>query len=242
MNTFNRVFLVVLSLLWLVVWVAIALSALLAPQVFTNLANGINNLMGRGLPIRLLIALIAGVFALANLLLLILEVLPAEGGVPMAQVSGASATLTLGAIRQRIRYEVERLEHVLQATPHVMPRGQAVDVRVSVRTDPEAPLLEITNAVATVVRDVVERTLGLRLRRPPEIQVEPQQRPIRPTERVPLSAAQTRTSSAGLTGEQPSAPREAVQPTPEPARSTSANVPRQDEPPPRPEPGPTERA
>jgi hypothetical protein len=239
MNTFNRVFLVILGLVWLVIWVAIALSALLAPQVLTNLANAFTNLLGRGLPVRLLIALIAGVLALGNLLLLILEVLPAEGGVPMAQVSGASATLTLGAIRQRIRYEVERLEHVLQAAPQVIPRGAAVDVRVSVRTDPEAPLLETTNAVAHVVREVVEQTLGLRLRRPPEIQVEPQPQPIRPTERVPLSAARS-PSSPAQTGAPSPQPR-SEQPQPEPARSSMPGAPTGNEPPPQPDTGPTER-
>jgi len=111
-------------------------------------------------------AVVVGVvFGLISLALLLLELSPRRSStVELTQVTGGKGMLTTEAIVQRVKRDVEAVAQVQQAKPEVISRGKSIDIRLELHTDPDAEVSSKTEEVIGVVRDSVERGMGVRLR------------------------------------------------------------------------------
>jgi hypothetical protein len=176
MNIFNRVLVGVISILGLVLSSALLLAAVIRDGLpLINLTRNLSTTLEQQPLANWLVAGVAFVFLLISLLLLLLEVLPGEERIPLREIEGASASVTMSAVRQFIEAEVERVPSIERAKAEVSARGPLLNVRLTARTGPDDPVPVKTVEVANTVRTVVEDRLGLRLGKV-EVQVAPQLR------------------------------------------------------------------
>lgn len=91
---------------------------------------------------------------------------------PAARVqltSGGQALVTADSIGRRVAWHIDQLADVVSVEPEVRPHGASVDVRLRLETAPDVDVPMKTEEVMAVAREVVERQLGLQLRK---LQVE----------------------------------------------------------------------
>ncbi|MFH1486874.1 MAG: hypothetical protein ABIH46_12455, partial [Chloroflexota bacterium] len=166
MNVFNRVLLVVLTLVSAAFWAAIVIVVLLLPHETIALAKTIVLFLeaNMGLYTQIMFGLLGAIFILASLLILVAELTPAKvSAVQLAQVESGVALLTTDAIAQRIRHDMEGLEVVHRIEPKVIARGKVVDIILEVRTGPESDVTATSEEVGRLVRDSVEKKMGARI-------------------------------------------------------------------------------
>jgi len=188
----NRAVIVTLLLIWVILWAGAIVVALVYPAEAISTANDVAITLERYDTIytRLMFTVVGFVFILAALLLLVAELAP--GGLPavrLSQVAGGTALLTTEAIVQRLKYEVEHLNQVGEAKPEVKSRGKVVSIRLDLRTAPEADIVNKTEEVCRVAREVVEE-MGVKLDRPPTVYIHPE--PLL----VPLAARKAEAAKA----------------------------------------------
>ncbi len=174
MNLFNRVLVVVLALLGLVIGVATMAALLAVPNdVLAYLEAWVAYFRADYLwQLTWVGAAVGGVLSLISLAVLILEFSPRRRRlVELSQVGGGLGMVTVEAVAQRVRQEVEAIDQVKSARPRVTSRGREVDVNVGLRVDPAAAVAAKTEEVCQVVRQAVETGLGVKLRRL-EVEVE----------------------------------------------------------------------
>lgn len=181
MNLFNRILVVLLALVGLIVGVAVVALMLTLPEEVMAYFEAWIAYFRSGYLWQLTWAGVAGggILGLVCLALLILEFSPQRRRlVQLAQVGGGVGMLTVDAVAQRVRHDVEALDQVKAARPRVTSRGQEVDIYLELRTDPAATISTKTEEVCQVVRQAVEQGLGVKLRRlGVEVQHEPASRP-----------------------------------------------------------------
>ena len=85
--------------------------------------------------------------------------------VQLKKVAGGQGILSLAAIAQRVQHDAELLGGVRRVKPTVFGRGNKVDIRVSVTTDPYVEAAAKTQEVCQVVRDNVEGQMGVKVGR-----------------------------------------------------------------------------
>ncbi len=172
----NRVLIVALLLIWVILWAAAIVIVLVSPTEATSTADNVVRFLDRNNTIytRLMFTVLGVVFILVGLLLLVAEVAPS--GLPavrLSQVAGGTVLLATQAIVQRLKYEVEHLEQVGGAKPEVKTRGKTANVRIELRTAPDANILRKTEEVCEVIRQVAEE-MGVKLDRPPTVYIHPE--------------------------------------------------------------------
>jgi hypothetical protein len=114
-------------------------------------------------PIGRVLALVLATVALLALLWLELR----RRKVPVVRVqlpSGAQATVTAESVARRLAWHVDQLADVVNAMPQVRTRGTSVDILMVLETAPEVDIPLKSEEVMVVVKEVVERDMGLQLR------------------------------------------------------------------------------
>ena len=166
MNTFNRFIVTLFCLAAILFWIAVMLIIWVLPgEVLVALRDTAVLLRNNTLLVQGSFTAFGVSSILVALLILAGELSPQNTGtIRLRQVKGGAAGITVEAITQQIKYDVEKLSDVSMARPRVRSHRDAVDVLIELRTNPEATLLAKADEVCQVARDTVERKLGLQLR------------------------------------------------------------------------------
>ena len=73
--------------------------------------------------------------------------------------------LSIKAVEQRIKHDVEALAAVIEAKPIVTSRGRKVDIQLELSTEAESNVPLTSEEVFQVVRDGVEKEMGVSIGR-----------------------------------------------------------------------------
>ena len=192
MNTFNRVVLVILLLLGMVLCSLVLVLPLPTMRMIALQAGGLSEFLDRVnpyvlLPIGVLLALIVD---LIGILLIILEVRrPAATAISVEQAAGGKVMLSIASISDQLKTEVSQLPDVLQAKPRVAAKGGGVVVEMDAKIAAEAGVPSKAERIVETVRLVVEKKMGLKLVRPPKVNIEAvrRARPAPVTEEIPFT-------------------------------------------------------
>ena len=175
MNAFNRVVLVILLLLGMVLCPLVLVLPLPTLRMISLQAGGLTEFLDRVnpfvlLPIGILLALIVDLIAI---LFIILEVRrPAATSISVEQAVGGKVMLSIASISDQLKTEVSLLPDVLQAKPRVSAKGKGVLVELDAKIAAEAGVPNKTERIVETVRRVVEQKMGLKLARPPKVNIE----------------------------------------------------------------------
>ena len=166
MNLLNRVFMVLASLMMLILAVGTVWVAWTAPRELASflrvLALFASNDPGT---LRLVITAAAGVAILFFLLILLAEVSPeSRDDIQIKNVKGGHAKVSVDLVRERIINDLSQLEHIQSVAPTVKSRGSAADIHVAAQLSNNSYQNE-ANAVLQVIRDSIEKDLGVKIRR-----------------------------------------------------------------------------
>jgi hypothetical protein len=169
-NVFNRVVVVLLLLVFISCTLLTILAAMVAHvQAATALADFsrnwlaqlFQNLTDATFEERLVFFLFGAFLAFIAFILLVLELLPGRPvGVKLAGVGG-EAVLTVEAITQRLKFELENITGIREARPRVRPRGRQVDVDIDLRLDASVDVGPKTQEAVDVARRVLTDRLGV---------------------------------------------------------------------------------
>jgi len=175
MNTFNRV-VVVLFLLFAMVLCSLAFVVPLRTlQVTAQQADALADLLGRvravvRLPVGILLALIVD---LVGILFIILEVRRSEvKAISVEAASGGDVTLSVASIADQLKAELSQLPEVMQVKPSVSAKRKGVVVELDARIAAESGVPNKAERIVETVRRVVEQRMGLKLARPPKVNIE----------------------------------------------------------------------
>jgi hypothetical protein len=175
MNTFNRVVLVILLLLGMVLCSLALVLPMPTLRTIALQADGLADFLSAIrpvvlLPIGILLALIVD---LIGILLIILEVRrPAAKSISVEQAAGGEVTLSIASIADQLKIEVGQLPEVLQAKPRVSARRKGVVVELDAKIAAETGVPNKAERIVETVRRVVEQKMGLKLVRPPKVNIE----------------------------------------------------------------------
>lgn len=172
----NKALIMALLIVWVILWVGVIVLVIVSPTEAISAAGRVVDFLDRNNTIytRIMFAILGSACILVALLLLVAEIAPSRlPAVRLTQVTGGAALLTTEAIVQRVQYEVEQLDQVSEAKPVVRSRGKVVNIRLDLRTAPDANVVEKTEEVCRVVQEVVEG-MGVRLERPPTVYIQPE--------------------------------------------------------------------
>ncbi|MCJ7738158.1 MAG: hypothetical protein MUQ10_12740 [Anaerolineae bacterium] len=174
MNTFNRMLLVILLL------VAIPLCTLVlvfpVPVLQTVGANA--QAMAETLsPMDVALRLVLGILAalVLNIILIVFIILelrrPKPKAIEVEQLAGGQVLVNVGSVADRLRYEVDLLPGVLRTKPRVTSKKGGVVVELDVEAAAGLNVSESAVPIVDLVQDVIENKLGLRMARPPKVQL-----------------------------------------------------------------------
>ena len=175
MNTFNRVVLIILLLLAMVLCSLTLVVPLRSLQIISQQAQALADLMGRirgvvRLPVGILLALIVDLVAV---LLIVIEVRrPAAGAIKVEQASGGEVTLSVASIADQLKAELHQLPEIVQAKPKVSAKRRGVFVEVDARISAQSGVPNKAERIVETIRQVVETKMGLKLARPPKVNIE----------------------------------------------------------------------
>jgi len=172
MNIVNRVVLVVLLLAAML----LCTTVMVVPVgVFDALARQFDAMADFLDAIRLVVRLPLGIlFALVLdiilILLIVLEVRrPARKSIQVEKTAGGEVLIAVDSIADRLRYEIDQLPAVLRTKTAVSGRrgGVVVELDVEMATGINVP--EKAEQMVETARQVVEEKMGLKLARPPKV-------------------------------------------------------------------------
>jgi len=180
MNTFNRIVLVLLLLLVMVLCSLTLIVPMESLRIIQQQAGALADLLGRvryvvRLPVGILLALIVD---LIGILLIILEVRrPEAKAISVEQAGGGEVTLSVASIADQLKAELDQLPEVVQAKPKVSAKRKGVVVELDARILAEAGVPNKAERIVETIRRVVEQRMGLKLARPPKVNIETVRRP-----------------------------------------------------------------
>jgi hypothetical protein len=135
---------------------------------------------------------LAFVVNLVLLLLLVLEVRrPSRKAIRVEKTAGGEVQISVASIADRLRYEVDQLPGVLRTRPKVSGKRGGVVVEMDVETAAGINVPEEAEQIMQVARQVVEEGMGLKLARPPRVNLravsypKAQKSPAKPKEAPP---------------------------------------------------------
>lgn len=175
MNAFNRVVLVLLLLVAMVVCSLVLVIPLRTLQTIAQQASALGAWLGRiravvRLPVGILVALILD---LVGVLLIVLEVRrPAAKSIKVEQTTGGEVTLSLASIADQLKTDVGQLPEILQVKPKVSAGRKGVVVEVDAKIAAETGVPHKAERIVQTIRTVIEQKMGLKLARPPKVNIE----------------------------------------------------------------------
>jgi len=175
MNTVNRVVLVILLLGVMVLCSLVLVIPVEALRTLAQQAGALGDSLARvrpvvRLPVGILLALIVNLVAI---LLIVLEVRRrAPTSISVEQVTGGEATLSVASIADQLKAEISQLPGVLQVKPRVSAKRKSVVVEIDAKIAAETGVPAEAERIVEMARRVVEEKMGLRLARPPKVNIE----------------------------------------------------------------------
>ena len=190
MNTFNRIFMILLTLAaFFVVTIGLFVPAE-SLAVVRGAADNTLHTLGRIrpefiLPFRALLILCAVFLDVLLVGLLVLEVRgPAKRTLRVQRVGGGQVVVTAESLTERLQYHIDQLADVIGVKVRVSPRGGGVDVEVNLQTGADTNVPEKAEQVLEVTRQVVEDKMGLKLARKPRVNIHAMPTPGAPARAV----------------------------------------------------------
>ena len=121
-------------------------------------------------------------------LLIILEVRrPRLKAIRVEKATGGEVQISVASISDRLKYEVDQLSGVLRTTAKVSARRRGVVVELDVETAAGIEVPERAGQIVETAQRVVEEKMGLKLARPPKVNLRavpypttPKGRPLPP--------------------------------------------------------------
>ena len=172
MNTLNRVVIVVLVLLGMVACTAtlafpvrILRAAVRQQAALADYIDSLNLVFRVGACVLIALAL-----DIVFVLLLAVELRrPKTKAIRVEQAAGGVVEVSIGSIADRLKYEVEQLQGVLRSKSQVSGkrRGVLVELDVDIAAGLEVPTK--AEQIVETARQVVEEKMGLKLARPPKV-------------------------------------------------------------------------
>lgn len=196
MNLFNRFLVILMALVGIAFWLtAVFVVWALPGDLVVALRDSAAFIRGNVLLFQGLMSAFGISSILVLALILVGEFSAQEPAVVrIAQVSGGVAAISVEAIAQRVKADLEQLPQVRLARPRIRNRRSAIDVVVELRTDPEAHLPTKADEVCQAVRHTVEERLGVRLK-DVRVQIQPD------THSRPMTAQPARAGEGAAPGE-----------------------------------------
>lgn len=172
MNTVNRVLIVMLVLVAIVLCSVLlvapvrVLSAVAQQSVaLVDFLNSMRVFVRVGLGV-----LFAAVLDIILVLFLITEMRrPAQKAIRVKKTSGGEVQLSVNSIADRLKYEIDQLSSVLRTKPQVLAKRSGVVIELDVETAAEIDVPEKAEQIVETARRVVEEKMGLKLARPPKV-------------------------------------------------------------------------
>lgn len=175
MNTVNRVVLVILLLAVMVLCSLVLVVPVETLRIVAQQARGLADSLARvrpivRLPVGILLAVIVNLIAI---LLIILEVRRrTPTSIKVEKVSGGEATLGVSSIADQLKAEVSQLPGVTQVKPKVSAKRKGVVVELDAKIAAETGVPGEAERIVETARHVVEEKMGLKLARPPKVNIE----------------------------------------------------------------------
>jgi len=194
MNVVNRVVLVILLLVAipmctiLLVWPVPVLEA--ARIQLAALVDFVNSLQWYA---RMLLGvLFALTLDIIFILLLVLELRrPAPKAIRVEKATGGEVLVGVRSIADGLRYEIDQLSSVLRCRSKISARRGGIVIELDVETAAGINVPEKAEQIVETARRVVEERMGLKLARPPRVNLRSvaypsvPRVPVRPRERAP---------------------------------------------------------
>ena len=166
MTTFNRFLLILLALGGALFWAGAIFTVWVFPRELSEILRAFSATLR--LQPTLLQGMVTafGVSAMAvSLLVLVGELFPQEPTmVAVDNVHGGTAAITIAALLQGLKQELEQRTGVQAVRPTITPRRNGIDVHVELHAGPETQLVHKAEDVSRIVHDQIEEKWGLKLR------------------------------------------------------------------------------
>ena len=174
MDLTNRVIIIGAALIWIFVVLVVILLAWGAPDnSIDQLADLANYLAEHNDTATKMIITFGGlILLLLGVLVIIIEVMPAErGSLPVADVGSGQARISTEEVVARVEAGVRALAQVSDVQATVLGRGKKADLTLKLHVRPEADLAATTDEACRVARELIEEKMGLELARPPQAEL-----------------------------------------------------------------------
>ncbi len=171
MDVTNRVLIIGTSLLWIFVIFVVILLAWGAPAEsidrIADLAGYLEDHENTGA--KLIITFGGLILALLGLIIIILEMAPAEGGqLRVTKVGAGEARIGTDEIALRLEEELRSVPQLSQVQATVIGRGQKADVKLELHVGSEADLALVAEEACHRAQQLVEGRMGVALTGPPK--------------------------------------------------------------------------
>jgi hypothetical protein len=172
MNAVNRVLIVILLLVAMVLCSVLLVTPVRVlsavgqqSAALVDFLNSMRVFVRVGLGI-----LFAAVLDIILVLFLIAEVRrPVQKAIRVKKTSGGEVQVSVNSIADRLKYEIDQLSSVLRTKPQVLAKRGGVVVELDVETAAEIDVPQKAEQIVETARRVVEEKMGLKLARPPKV-------------------------------------------------------------------------
>ena len=170
MNMFNRVVLIVISVLLVAAAIAVISLTWTIPNRSVNwLADAAQWIDDNDGDLeKALLTTVSAFIGLVAVIVLLIELIPRRGpAVQVTNLTSGTATLSAAAIGQRIEEAVVQVPHVSEVRAEVKSRKKGVLVALDLQVDPEANLATVTDEAIQMATEVLTDRVHVALIRPP---------------------------------------------------------------------------
>lgn len=167
MNVFNRVVVIILAVVVLLAGAAVAaipVQALTGVHLFFLAGAGTFSRLQESNSLLFLIGrVLLGLVCLVLVGCLLWAELRRQGPqrIKVHTQAGSQAQVTADAVARRLAWHINQLADVNLVTPHVRPRGQAVDILLALETTPDIDVPIKTDEVVACAKEILVERMGL---------------------------------------------------------------------------------
>ncbi|HEY67659.1 MAG TPA: alkaline shock response membrane anchor protein AmaP [Thermoflexia bacterium] len=172
MNAVNRILVVVLLLIAIPLCTILLVLPIPVLEAIGGQLTALIDFLSRlqwyvRVPLGILFALTLDVIFI---LLIILEVRrPTPKAIRVEKAAGGEVQISVASIADRLKYEVDQLPGILRSKAKVSARRKGVVVELDVETAAGVDVPERAEQIVETARRVVEEKMGLKLARPPKV-------------------------------------------------------------------------
>ncbi len=169
MNVFNRLVILVLSVIVIVVTAVIVILPVRSFEVLATFFDWLGQNADSYLHNDWAIfaagrVIVGGAIIVICLVILWLELRrPRKKTIRVQKMAGGEAHITIDSIAQRLAYNIDQLPDVIKVSPRITGRGQNVDLDLHLETAPDIDVPMKTEEVLQVAREVMVERMGLKV-------------------------------------------------------------------------------